>query len=192
MNSNFQLPIRPLNLTGNLESRVAALMTNNTIELWLWYGVPVALVVLAFLSVIALVLLSSHPSTGSTKSSQPLPPSSHAYLVSQDQYSRPYLITQRTCRIGRSRDNEMFINDSSISRKHAEIQRRRNGKYVLYDRHSTNGVLVNSKKISKHTLQEGDIVEIGDVKLKFTERPTRYQVLKSSRMTRDQDRISAT
>jgi hypothetical protein len=161
------------------------LITNNTVDLWLWYGIPLLLVVLAALSIIALVLLSSHLPTGSDRTDPPLAPASRAYLITQDQYSRPYLITLSTCRIGRSRDNEMFINDSSISRKHAEIQRQRNGKYVLYDRNSTNGVLVNSKKISKHTLQEGDIVEIGDVKLKFSEHPTRYQVLKSHRLDRD-------
>lgn len=166
------------------------LITNDTIDLWLWYGIPVALVVLAILSVIALVLLSSHPSNEADRASQALPNTSRAYLVTQDQYSRPYLVTHRTCRIGRSRDNEMFINDSSISRKHAEIRRGRNGKYVLYDRNSTNGVFVNRTRICKHTLQEGDIVEIGDVILKFTEHPTRYQVAKSTRL--DRDRLSAT
>jgi pSer/pThr/pTyr-binding forkhead associated (FHA) protein len=76
----------------------------------------------------------------------------------------------------------MTINDSSVSRRHAEIQRYNNGKFVLFDRDSTNGVFVNNRKISKHRLEEGDIIEIGDVFLRFTQHPLDYQLAESTSM----------
>ncbi len=65
----------------------------------------------------------------------------------------------------------MTINDNSVSRRHAEIRRAFEGQFVLYDRDSTNGVFVNNRKIIDHKLAEGDVIEIGDVLLRFTRMP---------------------
>ena len=75
-----------------------------------------------------------------------------AYLITQEEKSKSYPITSSTWRIGRSRDNEMTLADNSISRRHAEIQRESDGKFVLYDRGSSNGVFINNKKIAKSTI----------------------------------------
>ena len=76
----------------------------------------------------------------------------------------------------------MTIQDSSISRRHAEIQRESNGQFVVYDRGSTNGVYVNNHKISRHLLSEGDIIEIGDVFLRFTQNPEDFQLSEATAM----------
>jgi pSer/pThr/pTyr-binding forkhead associated (FHA) protein len=76
----------------------------------------------------------------------------------------------------------MTIADSSISRRHAEIHRELDGQFVVYDRGSTNGVYVNNKKISKHRLAEGDIIEMGDIFLRFTQNPLDYQLAEDTAM----------
>jgi pSer/pThr/pTyr-binding forkhead associated (FHA) protein len=76
----------------------------------------------------------------------------------------------------------MTIPDSSISRRHAEIQRESSGQFVVYDRGSSNGVYVNNKKISQHLLQEGEIIEIGDVFFRFTQNPLDYQYADDTEM----------
>jgi len=142
----------------------------------LWYGVPIALIILSLLMLFTLWLLYRRP---------PLiaPPVNNvvhelkkplAYLIFQNESAKSFPINSATCRIGRSRDNEMTINDNSVSRRHAEIRRTFDGQFVLYDRESTNGVFVNDQKISSHKLREGDIIEIGDVFLRFTMKPVDF------------------
>lgn len=145
-------------------------------ELLLWYGVPIALVILIMLTLLTLFTLSRRhkPQVPASRISyadiKPL-----AYLITQDEKGENYPVTSATWRIGRSMDNEMTIDDNSISRRHAEIQRETNGQFVVYDRGSTNGVYVNNRKVSRHLLTEGDIIEIGDVFLRFTQNPADYQ-----------------
>jgi hypothetical protein len=145
------------------------------IDYLLWYGLPSALIVLILLTLATLYMLFK-------KESQPKPVNVTyaevkplAYLISQDEKASSYPVTTSTWRIGRSQDNEMTINDSSISRRHAEINRESNGQFVLYDRGSTNGVYINNKIITKQILSEGDIIEIGDFFLRFTEHPKDFQ-----------------
>ena len=152
----------------------------------LWYGIPIALGILTLLALFTLLLIYRNqqlPAPASTSNvrdlNRPL-----AYLITQDPNPKRYSISTATCRIGCSRDNELTIMDNSISRRHAEIRRTINGQFVLYDLESTNGVFVNDKKISTHTLREGDIVEIGDVFLRFTSKPEDFQFGDSTAMLR--------
>ncbi len=69
----------------------------------------------------------------------------------------------------------MTLDDNSILRRHAEIQRDSNGRFILLDTNSANGLFVNNEKKLKHTLQEGDIIEMGDIALRFTQHPIDYQ-----------------
>jgi len=142
----------------------------NEIDVWLWYGIPVAFVILIILTLIILAVTYQQlkvPRSASNKAAanayKPF-----AYLVVQDESGIRYPITNTTWRIGRTKDNELVLNDKSVSRRHAEIQRYSNGHFVIYDVDSLNGVFVNSEQVKKKKLQEGDIVEIGDIYLRFT------------------------
>ena len=147
------------------------------IDTWLWYGVPVALIVLIVLTFITLMILyRKQGKPAATAPSQTHAFKPYAYLIAQDEKATRYPITHTTWRIGRSKDNEMTLDDNSISRRHAEIQRVGNGKFVLYDLESLNGVFVNDEKINKKKLEEGDIIEIGDIFLRFTQHPSDYQL----------------
>jgi FHA domain len=68
--------------------------------------------------------------------------------------------------IGRSRVNEIRLDDAAVSGQHCRILPE-NGKHVLYDLSSTNGTFVNDKKVSKESLKEGDILRIGETQFLY-------------------------
>ena len=148
------------------------------LDTWLWYGVPIALLILIGLTGVTLVLLTRKQKPAKPDKQQPAQEQfkPYAYLIAQDEKATRYPITRTTWRIGRSRDNEMTLDDNSVSRRHAEIQRLGTGKFMLYDLDSLNGVFVNDEKITKCKLSEGDIIEIGDFYLRFTQHPSDFQL----------------
>jgi hypothetical protein len=71
-------------------------------------------------------------------------------------------------RLGRSDGNTIVLDDTFISGEHAVIVER-DGDWWLTDRGSTNGTMVNDEPVHGEVdLTPGDIVAIGDVKLKLT------------------------
>jgi pSer/pThr/pTyr-binding forkhead associated (FHA) protein len=75
-------------------------------------------------------------------------------------------------RIGRQRDNDLVLEDPSVSRHHAEIHRGGDGSLTLVDLDSLNGVFVNERQIKSAALSDGDSVEVGDVRLLFSHHAT--------------------
>jgi hypothetical protein len=69
--------------------------------------------------------------------------------------------------VGRSRDCDVVLADSNVSRRHAEIRPAGDG-WTIADLGSTNGVRVNGRAIDgAHRLRPGDEVEIGTVATTF-------------------------
>jgi len=147
------------------------------INLWLWYGVPIALGILIIMVLMILITTYQQKNTRipASPASSPANYKPYAYLVVQDEKATRYPITNTTWRIGRTRDNELTLQDKSVSRKHAEIHRYSNGTFIIFDVDSLNGVYVNDEKITKKKLEEGDILEIGDIIMRFTLYSTDYQ-----------------
>ena len=72
-----------------------------------------------------------------------------------------------TVTIGRLPECTVSINDSNISRQHAEIRISGNS-YVVVDLGSTNGTLVNGVKIAgQRPLSDGDIISVGSTHVRF-------------------------
>jgi pSer/pThr/pTyr-binding forkhead associated (FHA) protein len=69
--------------------------------------------------------------------------------------------------IGRGEDCDLPVNDTSVSRIHAEIHVIEGGKYEVIDRDSSNGVRVNGVELKRAILDVGDVIELGDVQLRF-------------------------
>ncbi|MGH2704804.1 MAG: FHA domain-containing protein [Actinomycetota bacterium] len=69
-----------------------------------------------------------------------------------------------TC--GRSPSSDIFLDDVTVSRKHAEI-RRDDGSFRLLDVGSLNGTFVNRRRVESAALATGDEVQIGKFKLVF-------------------------
>lgn len=68
--------------------------------------------------------------------------------------------------IGRGQDCEIHLNDPAVSRYHAKVVRIYTG-YFVEDLHSTNGVMLNARRVRKHMLRDGDVVTIGTHDIKF-------------------------
>lgn len=68
--------------------------------------------------------------------------------------------------IGRLRECDICLNDVNVSRQHAELARAGEG-WAIRDLGSTNGTLVDGKKITEVGLVDGDVIEIGATRLVF-------------------------
>jgi hypothetical protein len=69
--------------------------------------------------------------------------------------------------IGRSPDCDIFLDDVTVSRKHALLTQK-NGEFSIEDLGSLNGTFVNRKRIEAATLLEsGDEVQIGKYRMSF-------------------------
>jgi chromosome segregation ATPase len=75
------------------------------------------------------------------------------------------LLGRRTT-IGRTPDNDIRIDAEFISRHHAVVLLY-GTKTVIEDLNSTNGTFVNSERINRRTLKEGDIVTLGKSEFRF-------------------------
>jgi pSer/pThr/pTyr-binding forkhead associated (FHA) protein len=69
-------------------------------------------------------------------------------------------------RIGRAEELEITIDHRSVSREHAKLSCE-NGRYRLIDRGSSNGLLVNGERIIDAELSPGDVLELGEVLVRF-------------------------
>jgi hypothetical protein len=68
--------------------------------------------------------------------------------------------------IGRSPDCEIFLDDVTVSRKHAVIERGSDG-LRIEDLGSLNGTFLNRKRIDNGVLSDGDELQIGKYRLTF-------------------------
>jgi pSer/pThr/pTyr-binding forkhead associated (FHA) protein len=72
-----------------------------------------------------------------------------------------------TC--GRDASSDIFLDDVTVSRRHAEIRRNGN-EFTIVDSDSLNGTFVNRNRVEKAPLKNGDEIQIGKFKLViFTE-----------------------
>ncbi|MGY6022849.1 FHA domain-containing protein [Streptomyces spinosirectus] len=79
-------------------------------------------------------------------------------------YRRPTSVRplpSRTVRIGRAADNDLVIDDLSVSRRHAELRALPDGTYEIADLGSHNGTFLNGSPITAAPVAPGDIVGIG-------------------------------
>jgi hypothetical protein len=79
---------------------------------------------------------------------------------------RRYMLSGPVTMLGRSSACDVPLDDASASRRHAEL-RRRGGKTVLVDLDSTNGTLVNGRRVREAPLRAGDRITIGTTTIVF-------------------------
>ena len=75
-------------------------------------------------------------------------------------------IEKEVITIGRRTDNDLCLDNLSISGYHSQINSVLDDCF-LEDLDSTNGTFVNSKIIKKHALKDGDIIDIGNHRIKY-------------------------
>lgn len=84
-----------------------------------------------------------------------------------------YRLQRAVIRIGRESDNEVQLVDTTVHRYHAAIHRTEDAEFVITDLSSMdgNGVVVNGRAVAEARLSNGDTIELGIAKLKFTTAP---------------------
>ena len=77
-----------------------------------------------------------------------------------------FVLDGEVTRAGRHPESDIFLDDITVSRRHAEFVRKEDG-YVVRDVGSLNGTYLNRERIDDVPLQNGDEVQIGKFKLVF-------------------------
>ncbi len=88
-------------------------------------------------------------------------------LVHEGTVIREYELTKERMTVGRKPSNDIPLDDPTVSGQHAVILNLQN--VYVEDLGSTNGTLINGKRINKRMLKHGDIVRIGHHEFKFTD-----------------------
>ena len=79
-----------------------------------------------------------------------------------------FVIESDVTRAGRHPDSDIFLDDITVSRRHAEIHRGHEG-YSVRDAGSLNGTYLNRERIEEAPLANGDELQIGKFRLVFFE-----------------------
>ena len=77
-----------------------------------------------------------------------------------------FLIDQNQSSIGRATDSQIFLDDVTVSRKHAAIEVE-GGVFTLIDLGSLNGTYLNNQSVAKSALKTGDEIQIGKFHMLF-------------------------
>jgi hypothetical protein len=78
-----------------------------------------------------------------------------------------YFLNREVTRAGRHPESDIFLDDITVSRRHAELVRKDDGTVVVRDDGSLNGTYVNRERIEEAVLSGGDEVQIGKFKLVY-------------------------
>ncbi len=78
-----------------------------------------------------------------------------------------FLLDTESTTVGRSADSVVFLDDVTVSRKHAVFERRQGDGWFVRDVGSLNGTYVNGEQVDQTKLASGDEVQIGKFKLTF-------------------------
>ena len=102
-----------------------------------------------------------------TSQAIPIPRASTAVLILDDEGEvQEFTLQPGLNQIGRADQNEIQIVKPGISRQHATVELTAEG-YILRDLKSNNGTYVNGDRITEHLLTDGDVVEVGPIRLVF-------------------------
>ena len=77
-----------------------------------------------------------------------------------------YLLTGDIVVAGRAADADLFLDDITVSRRHAEFRRGEQG-WTLHDADSLNGTYVNRSRVDSVALKPGDEVQIGKYRFAY-------------------------
>lgn len=96
-----------------------------------------------------------------------LPPNTALLVVRRgpNEGSR-FLLDSELTEVGRRPDSDIFLDDVTVSRRHAEFYRQ-GGKFAVRDVGSLNGTYVNRERIEEVALNGGDEVQIGKFRMVF-------------------------
>ena len=77
-----------------------------------------------------------------------------------------FLIEKEVTTLGRHPESDIFLDDITVSRRHAEL-RRKDGSFFVHDMGSLNGTYVGRNRVDNTQLANGDELQVGKFKLYF-------------------------
>ncbi len=94
-----------------------------------------------------------------------------ASLIELDQVEgtagrRMHDIDEEVVTVGRGQESSIFLDDVTVSRKHAEIMRGERG-FLIRDVGSLNGTYVNRVRVDSVDLRNGDEIQVGKYRFRF-------------------------
>jgi pSer/pThr/pTyr-binding forkhead associated (FHA) protein len=87
-------------------------------------------------------------------------------VISGDSSGTVFVLKKKGYSCGRSESNDFVLNDSSVSSDHCELIKSGNS-YILRDKGSTNGTIINGTKVDEILLKNNDIVKLGVIELLY-------------------------
>ena len=78
-----------------------------------------------------------------------------------------FALSEQVVTIGRHPQSTIFLDDITVSRRHAEVRRAPDGQYTLHDVGSLNGTYLDGDRIDQAPLREGAQVQVGKFRLVF-------------------------
>jgi len=93
-------------------------------------------------------------------------PSRPRLIIAARDDESAYFLTHPVTVIGRAAECDIRIDDSGVSRRHAEV-RYADGKVGIVDLGSTNGIAVNGKSVERLELHDGDRIDVASTTLIF-------------------------
>ena len=97
--------------------------------------------------------------------------SGEASLIELDQVEgtagrRMHDIDEEVVTVGRGQESSIFLDDVTVSRKHAEVLRGERG-FLIRDVGSLNGTYVNRVRVDSVDLRNGDEIQVGKYRFRF-------------------------
>ena len=124
------------------------------------------------------------PPSASEQSAQPAPVVGQGADADVGSPSAPRLLVLNTdlaglefsclgtdLKVGRSPGNDIVLDHESLSPTQARLMREPSGEWQIVDLESSNGVFVNGQSFGVARLRDGDVLQLGEVKLKFEAAP---------------------
>jgi eukaryotic-like serine/threonine-protein kinase len=120
------------------------------------------------------MVFRSAPGAPNLPAPPPPPRSGHLaglLITEPDGAAREFELPATPITVGRSVDNQLFISDNAVSRKHASIEPD-GANLVIKDLGSAGGIFVNGYRVGEqgHVLREGDRIRIGRTEMVFRAR----------------------
>jgi hypothetical protein len=95
-------------------------------------------------------------------------PAAIAVLEFFDEAGSKFDMVKKSVSIGRREDNDISLANGSVSGYHATIHRKSDGSFIITDQDSENGVSINDEEVKIAELKDGDDVELGEVRFRFS------------------------
>lgn len=93
------------------------------------------------------------------------------YVIRGKNQGRHFVLRNDAMTLGRDAANQIHVQDTEVSRRHAEIRELGVNEYQLTDLGSSNGTFVNGARIETATIRSGDRIQVGKTLMIFTGGP---------------------